>query len=391
MVTCIIANVEDAIQDEERYQALIDPVITSANEAGISDDDIAAFYKEHWTRPIALTRREFCTWQFSAAPSAYGQNHSVVALQGNDLLAVMGAVPAPFRLAGQTCIGAELTTWVVAPEVRGRGVGKSILNYLQARYDVLAGASITKAAQPLYLGAGFAFLAYIPRFFYVADFEKAEVFTSITDPARKLQALRQEKAPLVRWTSERVAATDLAPAATANALHGFVRDRDRLAWRHDQHPAFTYEAFAVRDAARTGLGAGVIIREDKISNTVILHVVDLFGAPEHFSAALAFVAQEANCRGAAFADISATAAPLVAELRARGWSSAVDDTLIEMPSLFHPIELRRPPTASIAVWSKHAREQLYDFSRVHISRADMDLDRPTLHWYENNLFKQNRE
>jgi hypothetical protein len=163
-----------------------------------------------------------------------------------------------------------------------------------------------------------------------------------------------------------------------------ARDRDRLAWRHDQHPAFTYEAFAVRDAAGTGPGAGVILREDLIANTPIMHVIDLFGALEHLAAALAFVAQEASRRGAAFVDISATAGPLVAQLRARGWSSAVDDTLIEMPSLFHPIELRRPPTTSIALWGRHAREQLYDFSRVQISRADMDLDRPTLHWYENN-------
>lgn len=363
-------------------------MITSACEAGLSNDDVAAFYKAHWARPIALTRQDFCAWQFCAAPAADGKNHSVVALRGDEVLAIMGAVPAPFRLAEQTCAGAELTTWVVAPAARGQGVGKSILAYLQDRYEVLAGAGITAAAQPLYLGAGFTFLAHIPRFFFVADFGKAEVFAAISDPARKLQAARQARAPQIRWTAERLAAADLAPAAAHDALSGFVRDRDRLAWRHDRHPAFTYEAFAVRDAAGTGPGAGVILREDLIANTPILHVIDLFGAPDHLAAALAFVAQEACRRGAAFVDISATAGPLVAQLRARGWSSAVDDTLIEMPSLFHPIELRRPPTTSTVLWGRHAREQLYDFSRLHISRADMDLDRPTLHWYENSLVRK---
>ena len=109
----------------------------------------------------------------------------------------------------------------------------------------------------------------------------------------------------------------------------------------------------------------------------------MFGEPAHIDAAIAFIENEAARRGTAFVDISLTAGPLIAQLRARGWSSAIDDPLIEMPSLFHPVELRRPPTTSMVIWGREKRAQLYDFSRLHITRADMDLDRPTLHWYEN--------
>lgn len=362
---------------------MTDTLILTAAEAGLSNPEISAFYKAHWTRPIALTRQDFCEWQFSAAPAAHGKNHSVVALEGNEILAVMGAVPARFRFAGQTYAGAELTTWVVAPSARGRGLGKGILAYLQDRYEVLTGAGITNAALPLYLGAGFTFLAHIARFFYVADFDKAQVFAAVSDPARRIQARRQSQAPQPRWTAEKVAAADLAPAATSCELGSFVRDSDRLAWRHDLHPAFKYEAFAVHSALGDGPGAGVILREDFIEDTPILHVIDLFGAPEHLLAALAFIEREATRRGAAFVDISLTAGPLIAQVRARGWSSAIDDMLIEMPSLFHPVELRHPPTTSMVLWGRQRREHLYDFSGLHITRADMDLDRPTLHWYEH--------
>ena len=361
---------------------MTDTLILTAAEAGLSNHEISAFYKAHWARPIALTREDFCAWQFGAAPDAEGRNHSVVALRGDEVLAVMGAVPARFRRAGRTSAGAELTTWVVAPSARGQGVGTGILAFLQDRYEVLVGAGITGAALPLYLGAGFTFLAQIPRFFFVADFLKARVFAAISDPAQRIQAARQARAEQPGWSAERVAAADLAAAAASLEFGGFLRDSARLKWRHDLHPAFRYEAFAVRAASGKGPGAGVILREDFVENTPILHVIDLFGGPEHHAAALAFVEHEASRRGCAFVDISLTAGTLIAQLRARGWSSAIDDTLIEMPSLFHPVELRRPPTTSMVLWGRDAREELYDFSRLHISRADMDLDRPTLHWYE---------
>ena len=309
--------------------------ILSAAEAGVSNRDIADFYKAQWARPIALTRPDFCDWQFSAAP-----------------------------------------------EARGQGVGKGILAHLQSRFEVLAGAGITAAALPLYLGAGFTFLAHIPRFFHVADFDRVQAFAPVPETARQVQMRRQSRAEPLRWLAQGVSAEDLATVGGPVGLGHFARDRDRLSWRHDHHPAFAYEAFLVRDPGRDGPGAGLVLREDRVIETPILHVIDLFGPPEHLPATVAFAEAEARARGAAFVDISLTAGPLAGQLRARGWSSAVDDPLIELPSLFHPVELRRPPTTSMVIWGRTAQARLFDFSRLHVSRADMDLDRPTLHWYE---------
>lgn len=367
---------------------LANTLIMSAAEAGLSSPEISAFYAAHWARPIALMRQDFCDWQFSAAPAAHGMNHSVVAIAGDEVVAVLGVVPAPFSFASKICAGAELTTWIVAPSARGHGVGKAILAYLQDRYEVLTGAGITAAALPLYLGAGFTFLAHIPRFFHIADFTKASVFAAVSDPARRIQAGRQSRAAQTRWTAEKVAAGDLAPSAAFGEFSCFLRDSDRLTWRHDLHPAFEYEAFVVHAALDDSPGAGVILREDLVGTTPILHVIDLFGAPMQLPAALAFIEAEAGRRGAAFVDISLTAGPLIAQVRARGWSSAIDDTLIEMPSLFHPVELRRPATTSMVLWGRQKPERLYNFSALHITRADMDLDRPTLHWYEHSKLKR---
>ncbi len=304
---------------------------------------------------------------------------------GNRIVAVMGVTPAPFTQLRQTCPGAELTTWVVAPEARGKGVGKAMLDHLQSRYAVLTGAGITAAALPLYLGAGFTHLAHLPRFFHVADFDKAQTFATISDAARHLNARRQAQARAQAWQAQPVPASDLAPAAVSLSRFGhFRRDAARLVWRHDHHPAFLYEGCAVQDPAHGGAGTGVVLREDLVLETPILHVIDVFGSPRHLPATLAFVEDETRRRGAAFVDNSLTAGPLIAHLRARGWSSDIDDPLIEMPSLFYPVELRRPPTTSLVLWGRDMPHQLYDFGRLHITRADMDLDRPTLAWYDQH-------
>ena len=111
--------------------------------------------------------------------------------------------------------------------------------------------------------------------------------------------------------------------------------------------------------------------------TTILELLDL-------PAAVAFVAEEARKRGAAFVDVTVTSGPMGALFRAQGWSSAIDDPLIELPSLFYPVEMRHPPTTSVALWSRDTRDLAFDFSRLHLTRGDLDLDRPTIAWYEKN-------
>ena len=96
--------------------------ILSAAEAGLANTDICSFYAENWERPIALSREDFSHWQFNASPATFGQNCSIVALEGDRIIAVMGVTPAAFLVDGRRQAGAELTTWVVAPAARGKGV-----------------------------------------------------------------------------------------------------------------------------------------------------------------------------------------------------------------------------------------------------------------------------
>ncbi len=50
--------------------------IIEADDAGVSNTDICAFYAAHWARPIALSLMDFLHWQMKAAPGAMGRSRS---------------------------------------------------------------------------------------------------------------------------------------------------------------------------------------------------------------------------------------------------------------------------------------------------------------------------
>ena len=372
------------LQRLNSWPSLDNLVITSAGEAGVKDADLCGFYSENWERPIALARKEFFQWQFSMAPEAHDKNHSVVALADGKIIAVLGAAPRSFLSNGQTRRAAELTTWIVAPEARGHGVGGGILRFLQERYDILTGAGITAQALPLYLKAEFTFLAHIPRFFFVSQFGRLNKFTTPRAAALAAVEKRQSMAQEVPFSVSACQASQLAGAAGAKEFGQSqnVRNAAYLKWRYDNHPVFQYESFLVSDRSGFLSQTGVILRQDDFDGVPFLHLVDVIGASEHFGAAISFMETEARSRGCAFVDASATSGHLHLVFRARGWNSVIDDPLIELPSLFYPLELRRPPTTSLVFWSRDEKELLYDFSRLHFTKGDLDMDRPTLDFYQ---------
>jgi GNAT superfamily N-acetyltransferase len=360
--------------------------IATIAELGLSNDAVCDFYRTHWARPIALSRADFVAWQMCDAPQADDLNHSLAVVQAGDIIAMLGVTPVEFRLNGLDMRGAELTTWIVTEAARAQGLGGRMLARLQADYDVLLGAGITPAALPLYLKAGFAFQAAIPRFFHIADALKIQCFTAAPPAALALTAHRQTLPPKSDWTASPCSAASLvAQAETGLAgLNHTRRSAARLSWRYDRHPIYTYEAYLVHSADSAGGGIGVVLRSDSVDGIPFLHVVDIFGDATDAAAAIGFLEAEARKRGAAFVDVTATAGNLAGAFRAQGWSSAVDETLVELPSLFYPVELRRPPTTSVAIWSRDQRQSFYDFAQAHITKGDMDLDRPTLAYCKNN-------
>jgi ribosomal protein S18 acetylase RimI-like enzyme len=352
--------------------------IGAAATLGVPSDAIAAFYETNWTRRIALAIPSYYRWQFCEAPGSKGLDHCAVAIGDRDeIVGVMGVTPRPFILAGLERKAAEMTTWVVAESARGRGVGQGILQFLQSEYDVLLGAGISDAAIPLYRTAGFRFVRRLPR--YVRIFRKLSAgFMKATPLGDRLLEDRISVASSVR--AEEITAVEVSSIVQSalSGLNRYARDSETMRWRYDRHPAFRYRFFRVEDAAIVGL------REDRVGDTGFVHVVECFGDERALPSAVAFIDRFCIDNDLYFADATCVASAISRFLLAAGWFSILDDSEIQVTSLFHPLEFRDPPTTSLMLWSREAMSDLLDIGRLYFVKGDLDLDRPTYAYYETH-------
>lgn len=342
-----------------------------------------SFYARHWQRRIALAIPSFYRWQFLGAPASQAADHCCVAVDDSGaVLGVMGLNPRPFILNGRPQSAAELTTWVVAQEARGRGVGRAILDWLMSRYEVLFGPGITAAALPLYIGAGFVHIRHVPRVAQIYRTDVPDDFIRVTDAGRR--RLMRNRAATPSGSSGRPIDIDHV-AATANRhlsrFNHYLRDEAHLKWRYFDHPVFRYEFFQVVDG---GGEAVVAMRVDEVRDVKIAHVVECFGAAVAMPAAVSFLDRCCVERGIHIADFTCVSSAVTCFFRAAGWFSTIDDNDVQVINLFHPPEFRDPPTTSLVLWSRRDRPDLLDFGRLYLTKGDLDLDRPTHAYYERH-------
>jgi hypothetical protein len=348
-----------------------------ASELGLDPYAITAFYRKNWARPIALEDKTFFDWQFRDAPHSAGLNHCVCAVKDGVLLGVMGCTEWPYQLNGKSYRAALLTTWVVSEDARGLGVGQGILDYLCNTYEILFGSGISAAALPLYTKRDFHYLAAIPRYAKILDYAHAQPYMEIQPAYTK----RFETIRLPDATSAPVS-DGIAPALPLQA-NGYLRDEAYLEWRFRNHPYYDYTLV-------THAGFWLVYRLQELSGTRAMHVVDIIGDKADITPALAHLEQIAQHERACFIDYMQLHADHQASLRANGWLSAVDDYYARVMHLFSPPEMRSPPTTSLIYWAKDeaVRKQLCHCEAQYLSKADLDLDRPTMDTLRTNAAQQ---
>jgi GNAT superfamily N-acetyltransferase len=355
--------------------------VASPSELGIEVEDLCRFFDAHWKRRLALAIPDFYRWQFMAPPENAGRDMCCVAVdEGGALLGIMGLNERPFLLNGQSRKGAELTTWVVAPKARGRGIGKAIMAYLQDAYEILIGMGITQAALPIYLGSGFEYMPHIPRFVRVYDVQAIAPHARIDREAKDF--IEKHAAPeRIAYKAGAVGAGDLAEQAQdlGAEFNCFLRDGAYLSWRYTDHPIFEYESFVVEGG---GKGVGVVIRRDAVDGMEIAHVIDCFGSQADMPAALAFIDDYCRERGIHVVDFYCTSSKIGEVFENGGWFVLPEDKSFSFIHLFHPPEMREPPTTSLVYWARDNMDELKNTDRLYVTKQDLDLDRPTAATYE---------
>jgi hypothetical protein len=355
--------------------------VGSVSELGIDSRLAAVFYRDNWERKIALSDETFYNWQFKTIPSAPSLDNCVVAFDANSrkIVGVMGLNERQFSLDGERKPGAELTTWIVSKECQGSGVGPKILEYIQTKYEVLIGMGISSMALPIYMRSGFRYLNAIPRFTKVFNFDVIQDISAQTALARKLAASWGKATDGQEYhVDEGVDKAESLHARVRGRLNLFTRDVEHLKWRYVDHPYFDYKPFVITLPENESQAFVCLREETSINGFRMLHVLDCFGDEKAIPAALSFVDSYCINNNFDVVDFYCTSAKINKFLLSSGWFSTMDDKCFQMPHLFHPIELRDPPTTSLIYWAKHNFVEMCDFSKLYITKQDADFDRPTL-------------
>jgi hypothetical protein len=358
-----------------------------ASDLGVNSELIRNFYETNWMRKIALSDKKFYDWQFIETPGSVSRDNCVIAYDDEkvEVLGVMGLNKREFFLNNRAIYGAELTTWAVCEQALGSGLGAKILGFIQKEFEVLIGMGISEMALPIYMRSGFRYLSSIPRFIKVINFENLKLNSTHTNLAVKL---------IKQW-SGRKANSYYAKEVNSKEyedlfnsfkveINLFTRNNIHRLWRFEKHPFFKYKQYLIgKTKDDTSAKSFIAFREESnLKNFKILHVVDLFGEKDCIPSAISFVENYARDNEFDVIDFYCTASSIYRFMLGGGWFSINDDKCFQFPHLFHPIEMRNPPTTSLIYWSKNHLNEIADISKLYITKQDADLDRPTIHSIE---------
>ena len=359
-------------------------IIGEAHELGVEANQAQQFYKEYWERSIALEDSTFYKWQFCSSPTSLGLDRSIVAVDEDtgQLGAIMGLNPGTFCFHHDQRNGAELTTWISRPDIKGKGIAPKIISFIQSKYDVFIGMGISADALPVYLRLGAKYIRAIPRYFKIINPDAADNIGTITPLARKLIKSSAPKSVDKALKSTYASLDDIIGVCDnhKNNYFCFARDDSYVKWRFSDHPYYDYKLFSIWSSAHE-VSTVVIVRSTHVKGIgSIIHIVDLLGycSKEVIDAIQVLIQEE--FRDVIAIDIFCTTEKLCSHLRNSDWFSSIDhQSFVEFPHLFSPVELRNPATTSLIFWSSQDLDKLTDMCKLYISGSDCDLDRPTLH------------
>lgn len=359
---------------------MINLTVDFANDLGVEPAEVQSFYLSNWNRKIALSDDKFYRWQFVDNPPNIGADECVVARIDGEVVGVMGVGSRPFWLNGRECRGAELTTWVVSERFRGKGIGPAIIQFLQKKYEILLGAGITLDALPVYLRSGFHFLKFLPRHLRIYDLPAIEKYSHVEPLGRKLVKQRiklcLDNTCLYQEIKIDASVIDSIHKSFSVKYNLFERNFRALDWRYISHPVFNYKLSCLANAS--GEKILIVTKTDDLPNGAkILRVIDMIGSAEMYAAAADYIDRLCESQDLAAADFFCTVPYINSVLKARGWFSILDESFVQFPHLFSPVELRTPPTTSLIYWARNEIESLLDLSKFYVTKGDVDLDRPT--------------
>jgi hypothetical protein len=349
------------------------------------------FVREEWNSQHAFVHsRELLLWQHHLNPfkrlGPFGDDELCFwgAWDGSDLIAVLGEIPVPFAIHGQTVSGSWLAMWRNRAESTQTAVGLQLLRRVTSGPAAFVGGlGMNERVRGAYGLFRFQVSDDLPLYVVLnPDVSSAWVRkkptysenrglrlfarTPSSPPASKLTA-RPFPAEAEEW--------DRYWSRIREGLVGTDRNYDYMNWRYLTHPHYRYEWVRIYDETEE-LQAAAVYRVEEAEGEKAIHVVEFLGggqAAEQLAHALCTVMRECE---ASFLGFRCARRRSFDPWRAVGGDVyGSGDTDYELPSLFQPVIPAYRTLAWIYRFDRGIEPA--DLSGFYVTRSDGDQDRPS--------------
>lgn len=344
------------------------------------------FLVENYHERYILRDRRFSEWCFGEPGDPENLN-VLVMWDGDELLGMLGFMPAEVMWAGRVVRGTWTANWHVARDHR-YGTGVLLLRRLTEEYDVVLGQGAGPQNIRVTPRMGFSYYPKLARYVrildetavreYVEPSMSESEFSWRVAGQRHACALRPEEADLAREIPDRFRPENYRPSWSEypEASYGTVRSAEFLNHRYLEHPCFRYQGFV---AGPSDHPAVLIFRVESVRDCTRLNVrvVELlFSASAdgilHARGVLRRLEDEAIRVGAGFVDFVCPAKGYRELLYEAGY---VEGTDLPLPLRYNPLD-RGWKAQNLILWSAPSLGSRPPLSEWYVTKGDGDQDRP---------------
>lgn len=280
--------------------------------------EATAFYRKTFSPSTRVV--DLLEWRRNAQPTA--RNASFLARSGGEVVGAMNLVPVDLRVGDRAVKAAWQQDSVVSPELRGRGIGRELINRSATAFEVLLAKGTSDAMYQLRKSCGFRDVVnsnYLVRVLSPARFGtgvKRRIYgvalAAMSLSQRRPQRTSRATRPLDGFGAD---FDRLARAARPTPEIAPVKDSAYLNWRYLQCPGREYRVIG-STSAEGDTGAAII----RHGSTAWL--VDVVCDHSDIDSLVALIrASVADCRAAGAASVNtfATSGRARAALRREGF------------------------------------------------------------------------
>lgn len=212
-------------------------------------EPMRCFIVSQWGRSHPMADRRLFDWQFRGFGHAREEVRPILLFVDGGLAGFRGLIPGlyqvPFPEGMRVLPGASLAMWMIAPEFRGKGLGRIMHAEAERLCPVLTGAgSNPQTSVPVYLKNGFRLLESMHRRVAVLDPAKCRARFGEGSAGVPPVTLEGKGALAPSLPDPEFLAETWQGSAFAAGFFSLFRDRDFWRWRILDSPAYRYSLFA---------------------------------------------------------------------------------------------------------------------------------------------------